>query len=169
MAERSRRKRSDRRSNQECTLKLICAVRRQVSSAFQQETILMENKVRHIFITLALTLIAATLAPINANAAPLLNTFHSQLQPPATKIARYTFTLYNNTYISQEFTINGKTHAVLPHYGLIVKAPAGTEVYAASKIGGHPRGSLLFTVTPQNEGQQLVFNSPDRSVYLSKR
>jgi hypothetical protein len=128
----------------------------------------MENKIRNTFIALTLTA-AAALAPANANAAPLLNIFHSRSQPTATKIARYTFTLFNNTYISQEFKINGKTHTVLPHYDLIVKAPAGTEVYAASKIGSHSRGSLLFTVTPQYEGQRLVFNSPDRSVYLSER
>jgi len=128
----------------------------------------MENKTRTIFIALTLTA-AAALAPTNASAAPLPNIFHSQFQPPTTRIARYTFTLLNNTYISQEFKINGKTHTVRPHYSLIVKAPAGTEVYAASKIGSHPRGSLLFTVTPQYDGQQLVFNSRDRSVYLSER
>lgn len=128
----------------------------------------MENKIRTIFIALALTA-AAALAPANANAAPLLNIFHSQFQPPTTRIARYTFTLFNNTYIFQEFKINGITHTVLPHYGLIIKASAGTEVYAATKIGSHPRGTLLFTVTPQYDGRQIVFNSRDRSVYLSER
>lgn len=128
----------------------------------------MENKIRTIFIALTLTA-AAALAPANVNAEPLPNIFHSRSQPAATKIARYTFTLFNDTYMSQEFKINGKTHTVLPHYDLIVKAPAGTEVYAASRIGSHPRGSLLFTVTPQFDGQRFVFNSRDRLVYLSER
>lgn len=128
----------------------------------------MENKIRTIFIALTLTA-AAALAPANANAEPLPNIFHSRSQSAAPKIARYTFTLFNDTYMSQEFKINGKTHTVLPHYDLIVKAPAGTEVYAASRIGSHPRGSLLFTVTPQFDGQRFVFNSHDRLVYLSER
>ncbi len=128
----------------------------------------MDNKIRHAFIALALTA-AAVLAPIHANAAPLLNIFHFHSQPPGAQTARYTFTIYNNTYISQEFEINNKTHTVLPHFSIIVKAPAGTEVYAASKLGGNPRGSLLFTVTPQYDRQQLVFNSIEHLVYLSER
>jgi hypothetical protein len=114
----------------------------------------MSNKIRRTLI--ALTLTAATaLAPIAASASPFRNIFH--LHPPsAAQVARYTFTIYNNTYAYQEFKINGVTHTVPSHYNLIVKASAGTEIYAESKIGDTPRGSLLFTVTPQFDAQRLV-------------
>lgn len=115
----------------------------------------MSNKIHHTLI--ALTLTAATaLAPITANASPFRNLFHLHPNPVAAQGIRYTFTIYNNTYAYQEFKINGVTHVVPSHYNLIVKAPAGTEVYAASKIGDNPRGSLLFTVTPKFDAQQLV-------------
>jgi hypothetical protein len=127
---------------------------RQVSSASQQETIPMSNKIRHTLITLTLTA-ATALAPIAASASPFRNISH--LHPKAAaQVALYTFTIYNNTYAYQEFKINGITHVVPSHFNLLVKAPAGTEIYAASKIGDTPRGSLLFTVTPMFDAQRLV-------------
>ncbi len=115
----------------------------------------MYNKIRHTLIALTLTA-TTTLAPIAANASPFRNIFHLHPHPTVAQGIRYTFTIYNNTYAFQEFKINGITHTVPSHYNLIVKAPAGTEVYAASKIGDNPRGSLLFTVTPKFDAQQLV-------------
>lgn len=115
----------------------------------------MYNKIRYTLI--ALTITAATaLAPVAANASPFRNIFHLHPHPIAAQGIRYTFTIYNNTYAFQEFKINGVIHLVPSHYNLVVKAPAGTEVYAASKIGNNPRGSLLFTVTPQYNAQQFV-------------
>jgi murein DD-endopeptidase MepM/ murein hydrolase activator NlpD len=35
----------------------------------------------------------------------------------------------------------------MPHGGLTITAPEGTEVYAASKGFGHRKGDVLFTVT----------------------
>lgn len=115
----------------------------------------MSNKIRHTLI--ALTLTAATaLAPMAASASPFRNVFHLHPQSTTTQGALYTFIIFNNTYGYQEFKINGITHIVPSHFNLLVKAPAGTEIYAASKIGDNPRGSLLFTVTPTFDAQRLV-------------
>ena len=116
----------------------------------------MHTNIRRTLIALTLAMVP-TLAPVAANAAPLSNIFHLHPHPTViTQDARIAFTIYNNTYAYQEFKVNGVTYLVPSHYSLIVKAPAGTEVYAASKIGAHPRGSLLFSVTPQFDAQMKV-------------
>ncbi|HZY63476.1 MAG TPA: hypothetical protein VFE38_13230 [Edaphobacter sp.] len=113
------------------------------------------NKVRRTLIALVLTAVSAS-APIAINAAPFPHFFHLHPQPAVAQVTRYTFTIFNNTYAFQQFKINGITHTVPSHYNLVVKAPAGTRIYAASKIGDNPRGSLLFTVTPQYDAQQFI-------------
>jgi hypothetical protein len=113
----------------------------------------MHTIIRRTLITLTTT---AALTPVAANAAPFSNIFHLHPHPTVAQAVRYTLTIYNNTYAYQEFKVNGVTYAVPSHFNLIVKAPAGTEVYAASKMGTHERGSLLFSVTPKIDAQQVV-------------
>jgi hypothetical protein len=124
---------------------------RQVSSAFQQETIPMHTTIRRTLITLALALSPA-LAPAAAHANPL----HLHPNTSATQGVRYTFIIYNNTTAYEEFKVQGVTHVVPSHCSLLVTAPAGTDIYAASKMGNHPRGSLLFSVSPQYDAQKIV-------------
>jgi hypothetical protein len=100
---------------------------------------------------------AAAFAPVGAHAASFGNIFHLHPHPTVTtQDARISFTIYNNSYAYQEFKVKGVTYIVPSHYNLLVKAPAGTEVYAASKIGDHARGSLLFSVTSKLDSQQIV-------------
>jgi hypothetical protein len=124
---------------------------RQVFSAYQQETIPMHTTIRRTLITLTLAL-APALAPVAAHANPL----HLHPNQSVPQSARYTFTIYNNTAAYEEFKVQGVTHVVPSHCSLLVTAPAGTEIYAASKMGNHPRGSLLFSVTPQYDSQKIV-------------
>jgi hypothetical protein len=115
----------------------------------------MHTNIRRTLIALTLTT-AAALTPVAANAASFGNIFHLHAHPAVAQATRYTFTIYNNTYAYQEFKVAGVTHVVPSHCSLLVTAPAGTEVYAASKMGDHPRGSLLFSVTPQYDAQKIV-------------
>ena len=115
----------------------------------------MRTNIRRTLIALTLTT-AAALTPVAANAAPFGSIFHLHAHPNVAQGTRYTFTIYNNTYAYQEFKVAGVTHVVPSHCSLLVTAPAGTEIYAASKMGDHPRGSLLFSVTPQYDAQKIV-------------
>jgi hypothetical protein len=116
----------------------------------------MHTNIRRILTALTLTT-AAVLTPVAANAASFGNIFHLHPHPTVTtQDARISFTIFNNSYAYQEFKVNGVTYVVPSHYNLLVKAPTGTEVYAASKIGQHARGSLLFSVTPKLNEQQIV-------------
>jgi hypothetical protein len=116
----------------------------------------MHTNIRRILTALTLTT-AAALTPVAANAASFGNFFHLHPHPTViTQDARISFTIYNNTYAYQGFKVNGVTYMVPSHYNLLVKAPAGTEIYAASKIGDHPRGSLLFSVSPQHDAQKIT-------------
>jgi hypothetical protein len=128
---------------------------RQVSSAYQQETNTMHTIFRRTLIALTLTT-AAAVTPIAANAASFVNIFHLHPHPAITQAARYNFTISNHTYAYQEFKVNGVTYAVPSHFDLLVTAPAGTEIYAASKMGSYDRGSLLFTITPKDNDQKMV-------------
>ncbi len=111
----------------------------------------MHTTIRRTLITLALTL-APALTPVAAHANPL----HLHPNPSTAQTVRYTFTIYNNTTAYQEFKVGGVTHVVPSHCSLLVTAPAGTEIYAASKMGNHPRGSLLFSVSPQYDAKKIV-------------
>jgi hypothetical protein len=116
----------------------------------------MHTNIRRTLIALTLTS-AAALTPVAANAASFGNIFHLHPHPTViTQDARISFTIYNNSYAYQGFKVNGVTYMVPSHYNLLVKAPAGTEIYAASKIGDHPRGSLLFSVSPQHDAQKIT-------------
>jgi hypothetical protein len=115
----------------------------------------MHTTIRRTLITLTLAIVPA-FAPVAANAASFGNIFHLHTHPTVAQATRYTFTIYNNTSAYQEFKVEGVTHVVPSHCSLLVTAPAGTEIYAASKMGNHARGSLLFSVTSQYDTQKIV-------------
>jgi hypothetical protein len=117
----------------------------------------MHTNIRRILTALTVTTTAAALTPVAAHAASFGNIFHLHPHPTVvTQDARVSFMIYNNTYAYQEFKVNGVTYVVPSHFNLLVKAPVGTEVYAASKIGDHARGSLLFSVSQQQDAQKIV-------------
>ena len=111
----------------------------------------MQTSTRTTLLALALTLVP-TLAPVAALAAPNGNASAQQQQPV------YTLTINNNTGSRQELQVAGKTYTVPAHYDLIVTAVAGTGVYAASTIGSHPSGSLIHSLTPQDDNNTLDLN-----------
>jgi len=40
----------------------------------------------------------------------------------------------------------------------MIKAPAGTRVYAAGPMSNHRAGDLLFTITPQSNDTTIAFD-----------
>jgi hypothetical protein len=47
---------------------------------------------------------------------------------------------------------------VKPHASVTIKAPAGTQVFAATASANHQPGDVLFAITPQLDGETLSFN-----------
>lgn len=93
-------------------------------------------------------LIAAALTPATLYAWPFGHALH--LHPAAqSPDARITFQLYNKGGLVQQVKVGGHVYTLLPHGGLVITAPEGTEVFAASKGFGHRKGDLLFAVKPE--------------------
>ena len=104
---------------------------------------------------LAVVLAAATIAPAFASAAPLRNLFH--LHPPATD-SRICFVIYNQAYRDYTIRIAGKRYNLEPRHSLIVTAPVGTQIYAASDMRFVKNGSVLHEVTPRDKSQRVVLD-----------
>ena len=96
---------------------------------------------------LAVMVLAGAMAPA-ANAFPMGKLFHLHPHAARTPDARITVHVYNKGWIFQDLKVAGKTYTVLPHQGVEITAPAGTEVYTESTSFEHRKGDLLFAVTP---------------------
>jgi hypothetical protein len=57
-------------------------------------------------------------------------------------------TLVNKGVTFRDVQIDGRKYTMMPNDLLVVKAPAGTEVYAASTFGKYHRGDMLVALTP---------------------
>ena len=55
----------------------------------------------------------------------------------------------NDAPIFKDIKIDGHVYTVLSHQFLSIKAPQGTEVYAASSGLNYHRGDLLFQINPK--------------------
>jgi len=104
---------------------------------------------------LAVVLAAATIAPACASAAPLRNLFHVH---PRTTDSRICFVIYNGAYRDYAIRIAGKRYNLEPRHSLIVTAPVGTQIYAASDMRLVKNGSVLHEVTPRDESQRVVLD-----------
>jgi len=107
---------------------------------------------------LVLLLAAAAMAPATAHAAPF--GWFAHLHPGGSRGAdsRVSFIAYNKAPIFQDVKIDGHFYTVLPHQSLMIKAPAGTAIYAESAGAGHKRGDLLIAVTPQMQNKTVPFD-----------
>jgi hypothetical protein len=104
----------------------------------------MSQKTRSFAISLAFLLLLGAAAPPRANAWPFGKPVH--LHPSATQ-GLITVQLYNKSGLVQQIKVSGHVYTMLPHDGLTIKAPEGTEVFAASNGFKHRKGDLLFAVT----------------------
>ena len=69
---------------------------------------------------------------------------------------RISLTLHNNAPMFQDVLIGGRSYTIQAHQGLVIKAPAGTVVYADSATGLHHRGDVLVEVSSAVENQTLT-------------
>jgi hypothetical protein len=107
----------------------------------------MSQKNRPYAVSLAIFLCLASAALYPAHAWPLDKLLHLHFKTVEPQNACITVQLYNNSGLVQQVKIAGQVYTLLPHDGLTIKAPEGTEVFAASNGFKHRKGDLLFAVT----------------------
>ena len=117
----------------------------------------MLERTRLIAISLILASAEAT-APAAADAWPFGKLFHLHPTEVQEQDGRITFQLYNKGGLVQEVRVAGRVYTLMPHGGLTITAPEGTEVFAASKGFGHRKGEVLCTVTPEIKFDTVSFD-----------
>ena len=66
--------------------------------------------------------------------------------------SRLSVRLYNRGGVARQVKAAGRVYTVMPFGRLTLKAPQGTEVFAASNGLRHRKGDLLFAFTPDRDG-----------------
>lgn len=85
---------------------------------------------------------------------PLSNRMHLHPQNEK-KDTRVSLTLRNSTPFFQDVQIAGKSYTIFGNHTLLVKAPVGTRIIAASSTYGHHRGDVLAEVSPEKNNTLL--------------
>ena len=86
---------------------------------------------------------ASTVSPISNG--------HMQKQPDS----RVTLTLANDSNSFMDVNIAGHVYEIAAHERLVVKGPAGTGVFAASRTSEFKRGDLMTALTPEANRQTM--------------
>ena len=105
--------------------------------------------------SLAVVLLAGSMAPATDNAWPLGRSLHVDSTAARSVDATITFRIVHKGSGVRQVKVAGRVYTLMPHGALSITAPAGTEVFAARKSLGHRAGDLLFTVTPSLKDNAL--------------
>jgi hypothetical protein len=102
-----------------------------------------------IYTSLALLALSAstTVSPLSK-----LVHFHPHSAQPDTRIS---VILHNDSPIFQDVKVDGRSYTILAHQGLVVKAPAGTIIYADSATGTYRRGEEIAEVRPSLNSRSI--------------
>lgn len=96
---------------------------------------------------------------LSASAAlsPLSNIVH--LHPHAkSSDTRVSLSMFNMSSGFRDVQIDGHTYTVMPKTTLTIKAPAGTEVFAASEMPFFHKGDRMVEVSDKLDNQRLAIN-----------
>jgi len=108
--------------------------------------------------SLAMLVMAGASAPASAHAAQFGRFLHLHPGGSHAQDPRVSFIAYNKGPMFQDVKIDGHVYTVLSHHSLLIKAPAGTAIYAESTGLGHKRGDLLLAVAPGMKDKTVPFN-----------
>jgi hypothetical protein len=108
----------------------------------------MLQTTRTFAMSLAVLFLTGAVAPSPADAWSLSTVLHLHPHSSQQRDPRIVVDVYNKNNTFQEIVVAGHVYTVMPHYGLTVKAPAGTGVFANTTNIHHRKGDLLFSVTP---------------------
>jgi hypothetical protein len=78
---------------------------------------------------------------------------HPHSAQPDTRIS---LTIANKAIRFQDIKVDGRSYTVQAHQSLLVKAPAGTIIYADSSYGPLHRGDVIAQLMPQSDQQTIV-------------
>jgi hypothetical protein len=118
----------------------------------------MLQKTRSFASSLALLLLFGAIAPTAANAWPLGKFLHLYPVASQDQDARITIHLCNRSGLVQQIKVGGCVHTMLPNDSLMIKAPEGTEVFAASNGGKHRKGDILVAMTADRNYGVVTLN-----------
>jgi hypothetical protein len=122
------------------------------------EGIPMLRLTRTLVSSLAILLVASTIAPTYANAWPLGKVLHLHPDEAQDSDGRITVQIFNRADHDQNVKINGNLYTVQSHHVVAVTAPLGTPVYSASLGLGHSNGQVLVTLDPVTKGRTIFIN-----------
>src|SRR5438105_3758497 len=122
------------------------------STTFDNEDTLMLRLTR----SLALIAFVATTIPA-AHAWPIAKALHMHPKDVAAD-NRVTVHVHNDATMFRDIQVAGHIYTVLPHHGVSVTAPVGTQVFAASRGMSHRKGDLLVTISPAVNGETIALN-----------
>jgi hypothetical protein len=118
----------------------------------------MLHKIRFFVSPIAILILAGTIAPAAVAAGPVGNLAHPYFAAKSTKEATVQIKLHNKGAISQDVKVNDKVYTIKPNASITIKAPAGTQVYAATAGASHKSGDVLFAIGSQLDGETVSFN-----------
>ena len=105
--------------------------------------------------TLAAIVLVTTLTPAAAYAFPFGKALHLHPKDSAPD-GRVMIHVRNEASIFRDIKIDGRTYTILPHRSVLVTAPEGTQIFAASTGFSYHRGDLIATIAPVTENETIV-------------
>jgi hypothetical protein len=111
----------------------------------------MLRMIRTLASSLVILLVAGTIAPAAAHAAPLGSALHLYVGGAQ----NITFQLNNKSETAMQVKVAGQVYTLAPHGGMKVTAAVGSDICAANDSAKHHAGEVLFTVTKDLKGNIL--------------
>ncbi|HEY4379164.1 MAG TPA: hypothetical protein VGN01_02395 [Acidobacteriaceae bacterium] len=113
----------------------------------------MQHQTRSLASSLVLLFLLGAVVPARAASWPLGHMLPLHPGASADKDPRITVQIYNRGGLIQQVRVAGRVYTLLPYNRLTLKAPEGTEAFAASKGFKHRKGDLLFAFTPDRNNE----------------
>lgn len=101
----------------------------------------------------SLSSLAVLALSASAALSPLSNLVH--LHPHAQADTRVNVSMFNMSTSFRDVNVDGHIYTVMPKTTLLIKAPAGTEIFAASEMPFFHKGQRIIEVTPQLDHKRL--------------
>ncbi len=118
----------------------------------------MLQKTRTFASSLVLFLLLGAIAPASAHAWPLGKFLHLHPVASQDQDARIVIHVCNRSGLVQQIKVAGCVHTMLPNDGLTIKAPEGTDVFAASNGFKHRKGDVLVSMTHDRNNDVVTLN-----------
>lgn len=106
--------------------------------------------------SLALFLVAGTLLPVCAGAAPFAALPSVQSSVKSAKTEKVTFTLVNKSAVTRAVAVDGHTYTLNPNQQLSISASTGSQLTETTSDSSTPK--VLFTIDRTHKGATISLN-----------